>query len=70
MFKLLKTTSIPILFLALLFTSCEEVITPDLTDNSDNPEYALPGVATKPANKFTTLFNRFGNGWTGGDATY
>ncbi|MBK8345615.1 MAG: hypothetical protein IPL12_21420 [Bacteroidetes bacterium] len=27
-------------------------------------------VSTKPANKFNTLFNRPGNGWTGGDATY
>ena len=32
--------------------------------------HAPSGIATKKANTFNALFTRYGNGWTGGDATY
>lgn len=70
MFKHLKLYLIPIITVTLLTSACQQVISPDLTDNPDDPQYALAGVSTKPANKFNALFNRYGNGWTGGDATY
>ncbi len=70
MFKLNHLRNFALLLFVIALAACEPVITPDLTDNPDDPQYALAGVETKPANKFTNLFNRFGNGWTGGDATY
>ncbi len=70
MFK--KINLIPGLSLTLLlfFSACQKEAPLTIDNESDEVHYALAGVSTKSANKFTNLFNRFGNGWTGGDATY
>lgn len=70
MHKVLQLKTVLIVILILTIASCEQVVSPDITDNLEDADYALAGVSTKPANKFTNLFNRSGNGWTGGDATY
>ena len=58
------------LFLLTVFSSCEkQMLTDDIVENVEN-EYDLAGITTKKANKFNTMFNTFGNGWTGSDATY
>ncbi|HRG28369.1 MAG TPA: DUF5005 domain-containing protein, partial [Chitinophagales bacterium] len=70
MFK--KVNLIPVLSLTLLlfFSACQKDVPVTADNEADEVHYALAGVSTKSANKFTNLFNRFGNGWTGGDATY
>lgn len=66
----------PLLFLAAMcnlfvFSTCSMM--PDHTPTAEGLEEAdmmMAGITTKPANKFNASFNRYGNGWTGGDATY
>ena len=65
------------LYSTLLFTvifsliSCskEEPFGQEITGESD-PQYAAGGIFSKKAPKFNTMFNTYGNGWTGADATY
>ncbi|HMZ89977.1 MAG TPA: DUF5005 domain-containing protein [Chitinophagales bacterium] len=60
------------LLTVMLFATCGEIV-PDkeaLTQSPDDESMMMTGVTTKPANKFNNMFNRYGNGWTGGDATY
>lgn len=70
MFKNFRFHLVSLFTVAVLLSSCNELVNTDLVDDENNPQYALAGVSTKPANKMNNLFNRYGNGWTGGDATY
>ena len=56
----------------LTFTTCERLVpNPNVTNPTiDEDNLAAAGITTKSANKFNTFFDRSGNGWTGGDATY
>jgi len=58
------------LSLCTIFMACEKQILIDEAIENEAAEYDLAGVTTKKANKFNTMFNTFGNGWTGSDATY
>ena len=55
----------------LLLISCSKELTYD-DGNTEDPEaqYAAGGIFSKKAPKFNSMFNTYGNGWTGGDATY
>ncbi|MEZ5014364.1 MAG: DUF5005 domain-containing protein [Chitinophagales bacterium] len=66
----MKKTSLIISCVLLLFTSCRDALVDQINDTEADLQLAGAGVTVKPANKFTNLFNRYGNGWTGGDASY
>ncbi len=56
----------------MVFTTCDQIM-PDpeeMADEIDGTQMMMAGISTKPATKFNNYFNRYGNGWTGGDATY
>ena len=56
---------------SLLLISCskEQPFDQEITGETD-PQYAVGGIFSKKAPKFNTMFNTYGNGWTGADATY
>ncbi len=63
---------ISLIICSLIFlNSCsKEVSFDDNADADTDTQYALAGISTKPATKFTKIFDTKGNGWTGSDAAY
>ncbi|MFI5171756.1 MAG: DUF5005 domain-containing protein [Chitinophagales bacterium] len=60
-----------LLFSVLFLFSCEKEFIPnDEHDGIDETMLDMTTISTKPANQFNFFFTRYGNGWTGGDATY
>lgn len=72
MFKPLSTALGLSVAALLLFTTCEQIVPEEslLQQGPEEENMMMLGITTKPANKFNNYFNRYGNGWTGGDATY
>lgn len=58
-----------ILSMSSIFISCEKEM---LSEQQTAEEYAMMAVtvSTKIAKNYNHFFTRYGNGWTGGDATY
>ncbi|MCY7410728.1 MAG: DUF5005 domain-containing protein [Chitinophagales bacterium] len=68
--KKIQLAIVSVFILQTIFSSCQKNISDVQPSTLDSSEVEMKVLQSMSANFYNDLFTRYGNGWTGGDATY